>query len=112
MVRVVSEDHERGGCTLRTGDTVLLGVMSANRDPAVFANPDVVDIDRVNARSHVGFGYGIHFCLGAALARLEAEIALEALVRRFPQMSHDPTAVRYSDALIGRGIAALPVTLG
>ena len=112
MVRVVSEDHERGGCTLRTGDTVLLGVMSANRDPAVFANPDVVDIDRVNARSHVGFGYGIHFCLGAALARLEAEIALEALVRRFPQMSHDPAAVRYSDALIGRGIAALPVTLG
>ena len=112
MVRVVSEDHERGGCTLRTGDTVLLGVMSANRDPAVFPHPDVVDIDRANARSHVGFGYGIHFCLGAALARLEAEIALEALVRRFPQMSHNPATVRYSDALIGRGIAALPVTLG
>jgi len=109
MVRVVAEDHERGGCMLRAGETVLLGVMSANRDPEVFADPDVVDIDRPNARSHVGYGYGIHFCLGAALARMEAEIAIEALARRFPAMRHDPQAVRYADALIGRGVATLPI---
>jgi cytochrome P450 len=111
MVRVVAEDHERGGCMLRAGETVLLGVMSANRDPGVFTDPDVVDIDRPNARSHVGYGYGIHFCLGAALARMEAEIAIEALARRFPAMRHDPQAVRYADALIGRGVAALPISL-
>jgi cytochrome P450 len=71
---------------LEGGQTVFLGVASANRDPAMFDGPDRLWLDRADAQRHLGFGYGIHFCVGASLARLEAQIALEALVRRFPHM--------------------------
>lgn len=111
MVRVVGEGHERGGESFEPGQTVFLGVMGANRDPAVFDDPDRLDLNRVNARSHLGFGYGIHFCLGAALARLEAEIAVGALVRRFPEMTHDPSRVVFPETLLSRSVSALPVSL-
>jgi cytochrome P450 len=111
MVRVVGEGHERGGETFEPGQTVFLGVMGANRDPDVFERPDLLDLTRPNSRHHLGFGYGIHFCLGAALARLEAEIAVGALVRRFPEMTHDPDAVVYPETLLSRSVASLPVAL-
>lgn len=111
MVRVVGEAHERSGERFDTGQTVFLGVMAANRDPSMFAEPDRLDITRSNARSHLGFGYGIHFCLGAALARLEAEVAISALVRRFPDMAHDPAQAVFPETLLSRSVTSLPVAL-
>lgn len=111
MVRVVGEGHERGGESFEPGQTVLLGVMGANRDPAVFDDPNRLDLARGNARHHLGFGYGIHFCLGAALARLEAEVAIGAIVRRFPDMAHDPDSVVFPETLLSRSVTSLPVTL-
>lgn len=111
MVRVVGEPHERGGERFDAGQTVFLGVMAANRDPSVFVEPDRLDLTRANARGHLGFGYGIHFCLGAALARLEAEVAIGAVVRRFPEMSHDPAQVVFPETLLSRSVTSLPVSL-
>jgi cytochrome P450 len=111
MVRVVGESHVNGGEQFDRGQTVFLGVMAANRDPAVFADPDRLDLDRPNARNHIGFGYGIHFCLGAALARLEVEIALDAIVRRFPTLSSDPTRVEFPSTLLSRSVTSVPVAL-
>jgi len=107
MVRIVGDDHERGGASMETGQTVLLGVLGANRDPTIFANPDLLDVERENARQHVGFGSGRHFCLGAALARLEADIALNALVERLDvsRIGNPP----WSPVLLGRGLRSLPV---
>ncbi|MFK8024892.1 MAG: cytochrome P450, partial [Ilumatobacter sp.] len=84
MVRVVGEDHERHDVAMRRGQTVFLGVLGANRDPDVFDEPTTLTFDRDNSRAHLGFGYGAHFCLGAALARLETEVAVGRLVERFP----------------------------
>ncbi|MEY2975681.1 MAG: hypothetical protein RIR49_2101 [Actinomycetota bacterium] len=111
MVRVVGESHVAAGEDLERGQTVFLGVMAANRDPAVFDEPDRLDLDRTNARSHIGFGYGIHFCLGAALARLEVEIALDALVRRFPTIHCDPARVVFPSTLLSRSVTSVPVSL-
>lgn len=111
MVRIVAEDHERGGAALHRGDTVFLGVLSANRDPAAFPDPDRLWLERPEPRAHLGFGYGPHFCLGAALARLESQIAVRELIARFPDLATDPDASRWSGVLVGRGISRLPVTL-
>ena len=88
--RVTREDFEWNSRKFEKGQMVSIGLASANRDPAQFADPDRLDIERQENR-HVAFGYGPHFCLGAALARLEGQIALEALIQRFPHLSlvHD-----------------------
>lgn len=83
--RIVGEDIELGGMPLRTGQFVMQVIGAANRDPAVFAEPDRFDITR-SPNPHIAFGRGIHFCLGAPLARIEAPIALAALLERFPRM--------------------------
>lgn len=111
MVRIVAEDHDRSGALLQRGDTVFLGVLSANRDPAVFPEPDRLWLERPDPRGHLGFGYGTHFCLGAALARLESQIAVRELFNRFPSMTTDPARTGWSGVLVGRGISSLPVTL-
>lgn len=85
MMRTVAEDHERGGHTLRAGEAVFMAIIGANRDPRVFEDPDRIRLDR-ESNPHLTFGYGHHFCLGAALARLESRLALPALFRRFPEM--------------------------
>lgn len=77
------EEVRIGGVTIPAGETVLLAVASANRDPAHFTDPDELRLDRAEA-THLSLGHGIHYCLGAGLARLEATIALGTLVRRFP----------------------------
>ncbi|MER5640599.1 cytochrome P450 [Kitasatospora sp. NPDC002227] len=99
-----------GGVTVPAGETVLLAIASANRDPARFADPDRLDLRR-EAGGHLALGHGIHYCLGAPLARLETELALTALLRRFPALALDAPAddLRHRPALRARGLLALPV---
>jgi cytochrome P450 len=78
------------GIALEAGDAVQCMIGAANRDPAYFADPDRYDIARSNADDHLSFGAGRHFCLGAALARAEVGVALDALLDRFPTLRADP----------------------
>jgi cytochrome P450 len=114
MVRIVREPHERGGQRLEPGQTVFLGVAAANRDPAMFPDPDRLWLERPDAHKHVGFGYGLHFCLGAPLARLESTIAVGRLVERFPRLrlAADPADLRWGATILGRGLQSLPVSVG
>ncbi len=84
--RVAKREVEIAGVTIPEGGDLLLALASANRDEAVFADPDVIDLERRNARNHLSFGVGIHTCIGAQLARLQLKIVLETLTRRFPDM--------------------------
>jgi cytochrome P450 len=111
MVRIALEDVSIGGQTIRRGERVVALLGSANRDPAVFKDPDRFDVSR-SPNPHVTFGYGPHFCLGAPLARLEALIALPALHRQFPQMARAAGPVPWSDGMTLRGPLSLPVRLG
>jgi cytochrome P450 len=79
-----------GGAEIARGDLVRLSITAANRDPAVFAAPDVFDPGRPNLRRHVAFAQGPHVCVGVHLARLEARAALGALLRRLPGLALDP----------------------
>lgn len=110
--RVVAADVVLGDVPLSQGDLVLAFLGSANRDPAIHQAPDRFDIHR-RGPSHVGFGHGIHFCLGAALARTEAPIALQVLLGRIPSFSADPkaTLTRRSN-LTFRGLQSLPLVTG
>lgn len=85
VVRFTSEQLELGGRTIPKGARIMLLLGAANRDPARFADPDVLDLGRGD-RGHLSFGGGPHFCLGNALARMEAEVVLPALLRRFPDL--------------------------
>jgi len=108
--RVVAEPCELRGKALRPGDSVLLGIAPANRDPAVFAEPDRLELTRA-PNAHLGFGLGTHFCPGVHLARMEARAAIPALLARFPGLSlaGEPDWRR---TIILRGMERLPVRLG
>jgi cytochrome P450 len=108
-VRVTSEDVEIDGHELAEGSFVLVGIGAANHDPAVFAEPERLDVGR-DPNPHLAFGFGAHFCLGAQLARLEGEIALRALVERFPGMELATDAPRYRPNPVLRGLVSLPVS--
>lgn len=109
--RVAASDLELGGVQIRAGDHVQLWPGAANRDPARFADPDRLDLGRSDNR-HLTFGLGTHFCLGAALARLELQTALSVLRSRFPRLTLAQDEVqRRSDSAI-RGPASLPVIAG
>lgn len=88
--RAANRPVEISGVEVPEGDRVFLLLGSANHDEAVFDNPGELDIRRENAKKHIAFSHGIHFCLGAPLARLEARIALEQLTRRLPDLRLDP----------------------
>jgi len=107
--RVVIEDMDVVGCPVKAGDEILLVLGAANRDPAVFAEPHRLDVGR-DARRHVAFGGGIHHCLGAALARMEGQIAFQALLDRFGRIELAGTPVRRPTFTL-RGLEALPVAL-
>ena len=81
--RLAGEDMHLRGKTIRKGDTVILHIAAANRDPEHFASPDTLDLDRQDNR-HLSFGWGAHFCLGAPLARTETAIALRRIFARMP----------------------------
>ncbi|AXB48484.1 cytochrome [Amycolatopsis albispora] len=107
-VRVAHEKVELAGTRIRENELVFVMIGATGRDPAVFANPEVFDITRTPEREHLAFSSGIHYCLGAPLARLEAEIALRALAERLPDLALDGTPRRRPSAGI-RGLLRLPV---
>jgi cytochrome P450 len=108
--RQAREDLEIGGKRIRVGQMVHLVLGAANRDPAAFPDPDRLDVGR-NPNKHVAFGFGHHFCLGAALARLEARIAFDTLLRRFPDLRLKSPAPPRQENFILRGLKSLPVLL-
>jgi cytochrome P450 len=111
IARVATRDTEVGGCPVAQGDWVMMAFNAANRDPDVFERPDEVVLDREHNR-HVGFGLGVHRCLGSNLARLEMNIAIEAWMARFPEFTlTDPDAVVFSAGQV-RGPRRIPVRLG
>jgi cytochrome P450 len=111
-VRLVKEDHELGGKHLRAGERVFLVNLAANRDPDVFPDPDTLDIGR-NPGNHLGFGVGIHYCLGAPLARLEGQFAITRLLEAFPdlRLNADPSSLAWHGTMLSRGLTHLPVSL-
>ena len=109
-VRTLADPVEMGGKTLPAGDMVHLVQHAANRDPGVFDHPDRFDIAR-DPNNHIGFGFGLHFCLGASVARLEGTIALEALVRRLPNLQLGPEPEVWVPTMLSRGLEHLPVSL-
>jgi cytochrome P450 len=106
-------DVDFDGVVVPRGEMVIPLLLAANRDPAVFPEPDVFDLIRTPNR-HLAFGQGIHFCLGAPLARLEGRIAIDALVRRFPDLTLavDPAELEWTPDFFLRGLRRLPVKLG
>jgi cytochrome P450 len=108
--RVALEATELGGVKLAWGDGVLCLLGAANRDPAVYREPDRLDIERANIRP-MSFGGGIHFCLGAQLARIEAEIAIGTLLSRFPKLTlDDPQHPEWRPTFVLRGLQRLPAS--
>ena len=107
-VRFAGEDLEVGGRPIERGAAIAMMLAAANRDPAAYPDPSRFSLDRSGQPEHLAFSSGIHYCLGAPLARLEGELALRALVTRWPDLVLMPGARRRSGATI-RGYASLPV---
>jgi cytochrome P450 PksS len=108
--RLAREDVTIGSVTIPRGEVVLAALASANRDESQFSDPETLDITREPNR-HLAFGVGAHFCLGAPLARLEGQIALTTLFRRFPdlRLAEAPETLRWRRGLLFRGLEHLPV---
>ncbi len=111
LPRVTTEEVELGGVRLPAGSPVLPAVISANRDTAVFADADRLDLTRIS-NPHLGYGAGPHHCLGAALARMELQEALGALLRRLPglRLAVPEFALSFKPGLVVRSLESLPVT--
>ncbi|WP_243726752.1 cytochrome P450 [Actinocrispum wychmicini] len=107
-LRIPREDAEVAGTSLPAGRPVLILLGGANRDPAVFPDPNVFDTARANAREHLAFSSGVHFCLGAQLARLEAATATRVLFERFPDLRLDGRPVRRGNRVL-RGYTHMPL---
>jgi Cytochrome P450 len=108
VARVMAEDVELRGRRLRRGQRVFLCTAAANRDPAVFEAPDRLDITRRQGR-HLGFGVGLHYCLGAPLARLEASVAIPRALERLPELAPAEDRLRWHPVLLTRGLIEFPV---
>lgn len=108
LARVAAADLEMGGKTIREGQRLFAFMNSANRDPEAVADPERFDIGR-EPNAHLTFGHGIHFCLGAPLARLEAQIAATRLAERLPDIRLSGGDPEWHDSLILRGVKRLPV---
>jgi cytochrome P450 len=108
--RALTEDCEFGGVEFSAGDFAMLLLASGNHDPDQFEDPESFDVAR-SPNNHLGFGFGIHHCLGAPLARMETQVALTSLVRRAPHLALTVDDVVYKSNVVLRGMEALPVTL-
>jgi cytochrome P450 len=111
VVRTTTTEVEIAGTRIGAGELVFCALPTANRDPALLADPERLDVRR-GAPGHLAFGHGVHHCLGAPLARMEMRIAFPALLRRFPQLA---LAVPYEELSFRAyhfvyGLRALPVT--
>ena len=112
MWRVAACDTELGGVAIPKGSFMMLRYAAANRDPAVFSNPDHFDVERPNAKEHLSFGQGLHFCPGASLARKEAAVAIQMMIDRFPDLSlTEDNDFRHHPSMLLRGLQRLQVSL-
>jgi cytochrome P450 len=111
--RTVVSDTELAGVPIPAGSSLVLVWPAANHDHDAFEHPDDIDLDRPNPRQHVGFGWGIHLCVGAPLARVEAKVAFEQLLTRTKSFSIDPDAapLRHHHSLMVRRLVELPLVL-
>ena len=112
LPRVVAEDFELHGTTLRSGQTAIIVMGAANRDEAKFPEPDRLDVTRPNKREHLSLAFGAHHCLGAALARLEGDVVFSTLLRRFPEARLLDDQPAYAGSAMLRAIQSLPTDLG
>ncbi|MCX2930988.1 cytochrome P450 [Mycobacterium sp. CVI_P3] len=112
LFRIATRDVEIDGAKIQKGDWVALFFGSANHDPAVFEDPERLDLDRPNIRQHLAFGHGLHFCLGAPLARLEVVAVVNAVLDRYSVigLSEEP-GVRQTASLLTNGFVRLPMQL-
>jgi cytochrome P450 len=111
MMRSVPHDTTLGGVDIAAGSTVLLLFAAANRDPAQYQHPDVVDLERGSPRHHLAFGHGIHYCVGAALARIEARAVLNSVLAQTRHFALDRQhAPQWVDSLLVRRHQQLPIT--
>ncbi|CAM5539387.1 Cytochrome P450 OS=Streptomyces violarus OX=67380 GN=FHS41_005387 PE=3 SV=1 [Streptomyces violarus] len=110
LLRYAHTDVEVAGVTIRRGDAVILSVNSANRDSSVYTDAETFDPDRPE-RTHLGFGHGVHFCIGASLARVELRIVFATLARRLPglRLGKELDELEVRTTLTG-GVTELPVT--
>ncbi|TDC75736.1 cytochrome P450 [Micromonospora sp. KC606] len=108
--RYATEDVELGGVLVRAGEPVVVSVHSANRDETVFTDPDRLDLAR-EVNPHLGFGHGVHHCIGAQLARMELQVVVETLLRRAPQLrlAVPVSELTWKRGLLVRGLTAMPV---
>ena len=107
--RIPSADVTFGGRTIKAGEMVMPFIGAADRDPAQFPDPDRLDITRADNR-HIAFGWGIHFCLGAPLARVEGQLAINTLAQRLPQLALATDQPEHRQSLTLRGLTSLPVS--
>ncbi len=106
--RYAAEPLELAGRRLAPGDSVMIGLTAADRDGTRYPEPDRFDIHR-DPRGHIAFGHGIHYCLGAPLARLEAKVALASLLERCPDLAADGPPGPWLPGMLMRGVRSLPV---
>jgi cytochrome P450 len=108
-IKIATEEIEWHGRTIRRGEMVLPFLSAANRDARQFPDPDILDVRRTPNRN-VAFAYGIHFCLGAPLARLEGQLTFETVLRRLPELALQSAAPRWKPMIFLRGLESLAVT--
>ena len=108
--RTALEEMEIGGAKIQKGEFMMLLLGCANRDPAVFKDAETFDVRRED-NPHIGFGFGVHFCIGASLARLEAQVAFPELLGRVKSIELTTEDLTYRDNLVLRGLKSLPVRL-
>ncbi|MGI9327630.1 MAG: cytochrome P450 [Pseudomonadales bacterium] len=109
-IRVPVEPMQIGSHEIAAGQPLWLGILAANHDPAIFSQPQTLDIQR-NPNPHIAFGAGIHFCLGPSLARAEAQVAFGRLLNRFPRLTLGEAQHDWSPTVVDRSLLALPVVL-
>ncbi|MEH2078582.1 MAG: cytochrome P450 [Nostoc sp.] len=109
LTRIATDNLEIGNRTIKAGEKIVLCLGAANRDPAQFPEPDELNINR-EQNQHVAFADSIHYCLGAALARVEAQIAINTLIQQFPDLKLASNKLEWKKSIVIRGLKALPIT--